>query len=231
MLAQIIDKGTSFDGQMVDRISAALRKEILQGALKEGQPLRQDGIAKRFETSRVPVREALRLLEAEGLVVFHARRGASVLSVDAGQILEMFDIRIALETYTLRLAVPNMSSRDYVEAKEILAEYERIGDTITPDEWDDLNWRFHAKLYVSAHRPTMFTLIKSNYFKQTRSVRVRIAIATGYSGPHDEHHEILTACEQGDANGAAMILEEHLTNTKKSVATQMYLAELDDKAR
>lgn len=227
----IEDTAMSFDGLIVDRISLALRKDILAGAIPEGEPLRQDSIAKRFETSRVPVREALRSLEAEGLVVFHPRRGASVASVDPNQILEMYDIRIALECGLLRLAIPKMSSRDIDEANAMLAEYELAGDEIEPETWDDLNWRFHARLYIPAHRPAMFTLARNNYYKQARSVRVRIAIATGYSGPHQEHREIVSACAHGNVEQASALLETHLVNAKKSVATQMHLADLGSRAQ
>lgn len=208
-------------GAAADTVSAVLRSQILKGELAEGEPLRQDSIAERFNTSRVPVREALRQLEAEGLVTFHPRRGACVTALEPADVLEMFDIRLALEAHALRLAVPNMTHADFDTAEAYMRRYNK---RMTPSLWDEINWGFHSTLYLPAHRPRLFRLIKNNYFHAARFLRVRIALATGYEKPHKEHGQILEACRKGDVQEAVRLLEAHIDGTRKQLATQLQRA-------
>ncbi len=100
-----------------------VREAIFSGLLPEGTQLRQDQLAEQYGTSRIPVREALRQLESEGLVRIEPNKGAVVTSLSVGDVLEMLDIRIALECHALRLAVPNMVEEDFAYAESILETY------------------------------------------------------------------------------------------------------------
>ena len=99
-----------------DRIAEALRKAILQGQLHSGQSLRQDEIAATFQVSKIPVREALFQLQAEGLVDIIHNRGAIVTSLNTAEIEELYTMRIALETIALRRAIPRMTTADFLTA-------------------------------------------------------------------------------------------------------------------
>jgi len=206
-------------GTLANTISTEIRNDILAGVLESGEPLRQGALAKRFNTSRVPVREALRQLEVEGLVTFHALRGAVVSTIEPADVLEMFDIRVALETYMLRLAVPNMIDQHFQDAQAVI-DQENVDKNA--EEWDELNWQFHYAIYLPAYRPKMLNLVKSNYFNSARFVRMKIAQATGREKPHSEHIEILEACKQGDVEKAVSLLTTHLEHTKKSLETAIY---------
>src|ERR1700712_286733 len=96
-----------------DVVRDGLREAIFCGEFLEGMPLRQDEIAERFGTSRIPVREALRQLESEGLVSFLPNKGVIVKGLSIDDVLEMLEIRIALECRALKLAVPNMAYEDF----------------------------------------------------------------------------------------------------------------------
>src|SRR3982751_2703327 len=87
----------------------ALRERILRGDYPEGEPLRQDALAEELGVSRIPVREALRQLEAEGLVTFSPHRGAVVSSLSLDEIDELFELRAAIESDLLRRAIPKMT--------------------------------------------------------------------------------------------------------------------------
>ena len=117
-------------------VADLLRAEITAGRLLPGEALRQDEVAGRFGVSRIPVREALRALQAEGLVDYAPNRGAAVARISTEEMLEMLEVRIALECHALRLAVPRMADAD-AEAARILAEYEAAPG---PDAWADMNW-------------------------------------------------------------------------------------------
>src|SRR5436190_3117736 len=106
-----------------DLVRDGLRESILAGVFEAGHQLRQDEVAEQFGTSRIPVREALRQLESEGLVTFHPNRGAVVKGLSLEDVLEMLDIRIGLECRALKLAIPNMAVEDHEAAQQILDEY------------------------------------------------------------------------------------------------------------
>src|SRR5436190_15995488 len=105
-----------------DLVRSELRRAIVDGEFESGSQLKQDELAERFGVSRIPVREALKQLAAEGLVTFHPNRGAVVSSLSLDDVLEMLEIRIALECRALRLAIPNMIDEDFDEATQILAD-------------------------------------------------------------------------------------------------------------
>src|SRR4029079_610765 len=102
----------------------ALRERILRGDYPDGEPLRQDALADELGVSRIPVREALRQLESEGLVTFQPHRGAVVSTLSLDEIVELFELRAEIESDVLRRAVPLMTAEDDARAKVILDAYE-----------------------------------------------------------------------------------------------------------
>lgn len=197
-----------------DLVRSALRRAIVEGELEGGLQLKQDELAERFGVSRIPVREALKQLAAEGLVTFHPNRGAVVSSVSLDEVLEMLEIRIALECRALRLAIPNMLDEDFEEASQILADYDREPSA---RNWGEMNWRFHQTLYVPCHRPRLLAMIDANYGHVGRFTRVQVSLAAGKERPQREHHQILDACRRGEIERAVKLLEEHIIHTQKSL--------------
>src|SRR5215831_189024 len=106
-------------------VADRLRDKILRGDLREGEQLRQHTIAAEFDVSRIPVREAFRQLEAEGLIEIIDHRGAVVAALSPDEIEELFDIRAALEGVTLRRAVPRLTDEDLERAERALEAYEQ----------------------------------------------------------------------------------------------------------
>src|SRR5690606_13793900 len=157
-------------------ITALLRADILAGRIAPGTRLRQDQLATRFGTSRIPVREALRQLEAEALVVNDRHRGARVAPLTLDETLQRMEIRSALETTALRLAVPAMSRLDFEEMERILDEYDASDD---PAEWTRANWAFHTALYAPCGRPVLLGMLEANYAKVDRFVRLRLSQTSG----------------------------------------------------
>ena len=132
------DEQPNGDRSAADLVYARLKEEIVSGRLAGGTALRQDEVARDCGVSKVPVREALRRLEVEGLVEFRPRRGAIVRQLSEADILELLDIRIALECRALELAVPNMVDSDFTLARDILDEY---GAATSRERWSVLNLR------------------------------------------------------------------------------------------
>src|SRR3954469_17050465 len=102
----------------------ALRERILRGDYPEGEPLRQDALADELGVSRIPVREALRQLEAEGLVTFSPHRGAVVSSLSLAEIEELFELRAQIECDLIRRAIPNMTKDQLDRATDVLDEFQ-----------------------------------------------------------------------------------------------------------
>ena len=188
----------------------------MSGAIQPGTWLRQDALAERFGTSRIPVREALRQLENEALVVHDVHKGARVAPLTVEETLERMDIRIALEAQALRFAVPAMSELDFEELERILAQYDASDD---PEHWAAANWEFHTLLYAPSGRPTLLAMIQANYANVDRFVRLRISESTGKERPQREHREILEACRRGDPSDAVYLLECHIVNARKHLAS------------
>jgi len=191
-----------------------LRDLIIEGAFAGGHPLRQDELAARFGVSRIPVREALRQLQAEGLVAYEANRGAVVSSVSLADALEMLDIRIALEARALRLAIPNLTDSDQARIEGLLEAYGRAEDA---SEWGRLNRDFHLALYAPADRPRLLALIQDNVDNANRFTRLQVSIATGRERPHREHQAIWQACRAGAVDEAVGLLEAHIAYSQKAL--------------
>lgn len=191
-----------------------LRKVIYAGAISPGAQLRQDELAHRFGTSRIPVREALRQLEAEGLVSILPNRGAKVSDLSLDQVLELLDIRIALECRALRLAIPNMIHADYEAAADILRSYDLEPD---PRRWGEMNWAFHEALYAPCGRAKLLAMIGANYGHVGRFIRAWVSRAAGKERPQREHYALLDACRINHVDRAVGTLEDHLLQTQKSL--------------
>ena len=193
-----------------DMVAGELRKGILSGVLPGGQPLRQEDIAERFGVSRIPVRDALRRLEGEGMVSFYPHRGAVVSELSYAEAREIAEIRAALEPAAILKAVPALSGEDLRRAGEVLEAIDREEDLAS--RWGDLNWRFHSALYAPAGRPRLLSIIEAQHVAFDRYIRVHLAL-TDYVEPQREHYELLELCREGDAEAAADLVARHVQGT------------------
>ena len=201
-------------GSTPDAVREALRRAISAGEMAPGFQLRQDDLAERFGTSRIPVREALRQLEAEGFVTFLPNRGAVVSDLSIDEVIELLEIRIALECHALRLAIPAMGDIDLDDAREILRSYDEEPD---PEKWGAFNWRFHKALYAPCNRPRLLAMIEANYGHVGRFTRALVSRATGKDRPQREHYQLLEFCRGGEVEKAVRLLREHIVQTQKTL--------------
>lgn len=195
-------------------IREVLRDEILGGKLQAGHQLRQDALATRFNASRIPVREALRQLESEGLVVHHLNRGAVVAGMNIQQICELLDIRVALECHAARLAVPNMVERDFEAMERILADY-AASDVV--DDWAEYNRLFHLALSAPANNARLRQLIEEYCLNTDRYTHLAMSEATGRDKPMEDHYALLRACRERDVDKVVKLLQEHIDHTRKEL--------------
>lgn len=191
-----------------------LRQAIIEGEIAEGAPLRQDEIAGMFNTSRIPVREAISRLEEQGLIKTQRYKGAVVAGLSAGEAAEVFDLRALLEPEILRDAVPAMSGECLQEARRHCIAFSK---STRPMEWGDLNRVFHKTLY-SASKLKYFKEVADNAMDRVeRYIRAQLVMSDGMARAEIEHLAILEACEERDADRASLLLRDHIIGAKHSL--------------
>jgi DNA-binding GntR family transcriptional regulator len=191
-----------------DWIAQTLRQAILCGDLKSGQPLPQDEIAARFGVSKIPAREALLQLRAEGLVTFYPNRGAIVSALSAEEVDEIYAMRIALETLALRRAIPKHEWADFVRLDGLITIMDDERDAL---KWSALNWEFHAALYAPCALPRLLESIRALHANVQRYVVVYLTSTDYHTEAQRQHRVILKACQRGNADAAADQLARHLS--------------------
>lgn len=200
-------------------IAGVLREAIYRGILPEGKALHQAQLAQRLGVSPIPFREALRLLETEGLVAFQGYRGAVVPPLSVDEARELYEMIAALETSLLRIAFPHITRRTAEDAGKILEAMEKEDDCI---RWRDLNQLFHNLLFEPADRPlTMDTLAR---LRQKTDRNIRIHLASMREESQRQHRVILEAVEARDLPAALEALGEHLAYTSNDLQACMRLA-------
>ena len=198
-------------------IVESLRRSILEGELAPGMQVRQELLAEQFGVSRVPVREALRQLEAEGLLCSELHKGAFVASRSLDEVVEMLDIRIGLEVRALQLALPNFTPQTVRDARAILKRYD---GSETPQAWRDLNLQFHLCLYQPARRPRLLKMIEDLVLGTHRYLRTFISATVGREAPQAEHHRLLELCAARNSSAALRALASHIEHTKTALLRQ-----------
>jgi DNA-binding GntR family transcriptional regulator len=200
-------------------VAERLREKILRGEFREGEQLRQHAIADELAVSRIPVREALRQLEAEGLVKIQDHRGAVVTALSPDEIEELFEMRAALESLTLRRAVPHLTEEGLAQAEQALTRYERaLNAEADFDVWGELHWQFHSVLYAAANRPRSLALIQTLNNNADRYIRLHILFSRdAHRHAKDEHRAILELCRQRDARAASQLLEAHISKAGREM--------------
>ena len=165
---------------LTSAVADKLRDQIIRGDIPEGAQLRQDAIATQFQVSRIPVREALRQLDAEGLIAIVPNRGAIVPALSPNDIEELFSIRALLEPEVLKLSIPHLTQEDFREAAAVLQEYVnelRRDDHVSA--WGRLNWQFHSILYSRANQPRFMAIIRNVNNNGERYTRLQLYLTHG----------------------------------------------------
>ncbi|MBS7537668.1 GntR family transcriptional regulator [Ancylobacter lacus] len=190
-----------------DVIFDALREAIARGDIGEGQVLRQDHIARMFNVSRIPVREALTRLEEQGLVATQRYRGAVVASLSIEEIREVFEFRALIEPEVLRLSIARISDDALAEARGFA---EAFATEANSAKWGDLNRQFHYRLYEEARRPYYLQTIRAALDRVDRYLRAQLVLTSGMDRARQEHQQILDACIARDGERAAELTRAHI---------------------
>lgn len=188
-------------------VEASLRTAILSGRLPGGMPLRQEELATAFGVSRMPVREALRKLEAQALLDFIPHKGAVVTEISAADAADIYAIRMALEPAVFERSIPHLASDDFQRAEELIAEMDHEQDA---GLMGALNRRFHMTLYGAAGCPKLIALTESHLTVFDRYLRFHLAANGPAHLSQNEHRAMLTAARNRDSVKAVEILRRHI---------------------
>jgi len=195
-----------------------LREKILSGEIKAGQPLRQAALAEELNVSRIPVREALLQLEAEGLVAFEPHKGATATELNASQVDELFELRAMLEGDLLAASIPNLSEEDLEHATQLLSRLDKaLGKENAANTWSELNSDYHNCLYSGANRPQTQDLVNTLNKNADRYIRMHLLWAGGISKAESEHNDLLDKCKARDVEGAVAVLKQHILGSRDEI--------------
>ena len=204
-----------------EAVAASLRGRILAGEFKDGEQLRQEAIAGEYEVSRMPVREALRQLEAEGLVRLQTHKGAIVTALSPKEVAELFDLRVLLETELLQVAIPKMTDPDFAASEAAVTRLEAAYHQRDVSGWGGLNWEYHRSLYAPADRPQTMALALTINNQTDRYVRLQLLLTGELDRAEREHRELLLLCRKGGVRPAAAFLKRHILDTKAALLRAM----------
>ena len=195
-----------------------LRERILSGDRAAGEPLRQSALAEALNVSRIPVREALLQLEAEGLVKFEPHKGATATVLSVEQVTELFELRAMIETDLLAKAIPLLQEADLEKAERVLEQLEsafKHEDAVA--SWSELNTQFHTCLYQAANRPHTLEVVHGLNTNCDRYIRLQLLLAGGIPAAEHEHRALLNHCKLRETEKATALLRHHILHAAMTI--------------
>ncbi|KRB10696.1 GntR family transcriptional regulator [Achromobacter mucicolens] len=191
-----------------EQVADYLRERIISGVFPRGSRLKQAEIAEQLRLSITPVREALKLLEAEGYISGDSYRGARVVPFDAGASAEILQLRLLLESQLVRAAIERITTEDIAELRVLADDFAKSFESGDRATARGINYRFHRQLYDIAQLP------QTLHFVQILWARYPFDLINSASGRGAdavrEHEEILQAFASGDASAAMLAMRKHI---------------------
>ena len=192
-----------------------VRNKIYRRELLPGQKIVQEAVSQELGTSRIPVREALRQLEAQALVDSVPHKGAVVTDISASDAADSFAIRRGLEVAALRLSIPRLTDADGAAAAALVDAMEVEAD---PGHLGQLNRRFHMALYARAGRPRLLGLVDRELAVFDRYLRFFLAARGRERMAQQDHRAMLAAAQAGEVQRAVDVLEGHIDAAEAAMA-------------
>jgi DNA-binding GntR family transcriptional regulator len=198
-------------------ITDQLRQSILDGTYTAGAQLRQDALGEAYGVSRIPVREALFQLEAEGLVKIVPQKGAIVSELSLDEINDVFDLRVMLEPRMLAQSAPRFVDADFAALDDIQNRFEKAIAARNISAWGQLNADFHMAMYVHARQPRTQMVVTALLQTSDRYTRVQLSTTTAMGIAEKEHAELIALCRARAIDDACRFLEQHIESVRKDL--------------
>ncbi len=191
-------------------ITDQLRQAILDGTYPAGSQLRQDALGEAYGVSRIPVREALFQLEAEGLVRIVPQKGAIVSELSLDEINDVFDLRVLLEPRMLAESAPLFSADDFAVLDAIQKRFEAAIADGDRSEWGQINAEFHMAMYVNARQPRTQSIVTALLQTSDRYTRMQLSTVEAMGTAEKEHAELIALCRDQRIDAACGFLAQHI---------------------
>ncbi|MBW4437821.1 MAG: GntR family transcriptional regulator [Pleurocapsa minor GSE-CHR-MK-17-07R] len=203
------------------QVQNRIREAILKQSLKPGTHIDQDKLREELQVSMSPIREALKGLEAEGLVVIQPRRGAFVMEVSVSDMDDLYFTRQLIEGEAIASAVPHLTDADFTRLEQMISEMRRATDRGDISTFIHLNKDFHLHIYNALDNQHLIQVIRT-LWERSELYRYRLMFTTHNSDRiHREHAGILEACRQRDAALAKTRAQQHILLTQQELDTQL----------
>ncbi|MFM9878298.1 MAG: GntR family transcriptional regulator [Rhodoglobus sp.] len=214
------------DGNSSSRIANRVRAAILGGEYPPGSRIRQEDLAARFGASRVPVREALRILESDGLITVVANTGAWVTRLNLDECTEIYQIRERIEPLLLRMSIPGLREATLDTLDDLSTQMTRV-DSV--EEFLRLDREFHLTSYVGADTAQLGDLVGRlwNTTQPYRRAYTRLLDPDSNRIVHDEHHMLVLAMREQDTDAAEQVLAGHIRRTRLHLARHPEIFSID----
>lgn len=217
---------------LAERVFQQLQDAIVRGELAPGSKITEPGLSRDYGISRGPLREAMRRLEAHRLIERVPHVGARVVKLSMKELLELFDVREALESMAARLAAEHMTAEEIAGLREVLAMHERQADFKKGEAYfqreGDLD--FHFRIVQGSHNKMLMGMLCDDLYYLVRLYRTQFsASGTRPQRAFVEHHRIVDAIEAGDAELAELLMRRHVSASRANVADR-YAATLKQEA-
>lgn len=197
------------------QVLSLLRNDILSGAYQAGDKLRQDEVARRFEVSTTPVREAFRGLRSEGLVVIDANKGVVVKGLTVDDVAEIYELRIALEPLLAKKSVSSIAPESLLAAHAI---HEEMCASTDPHRWSALNREFHIKLMMSEEQSRLYEIVRNLLVIAEPYVSLSIFMHPKIQQvDNEEHAMILAGYNKKNGKLVQKIVKQHLEQTLAAI--------------
>ncbi|MCC2618139.1 GntR family transcriptional regulator [Aestuariibacter halophilus] len=202
----------------------AFKQDIQAGRLPVGTPLKQTELAQRYGVSRIPVRDAIKQLMAEGWLAQHGKRGVMIPPLDPTEAEDLYLMRMYLEPLILTHAIPHLSHQTLGQAQDLLQQLDDT--TLDPHQHGALNWSFHALLYQAAQRPVLYQTIADLHRQCARYIGYQSLTLDYLHTSQAEHHDLLDAIRDKNTRLAKSILKQHISEAGEQLVA--YLRGLSD---
>lgn len=193
----------------------------MAGTLRPGAELSQVVLAERFGVSRIPIRDALRILAGEGLIEIQANRGAKAIALTAAEVREIYSLRVLLECDCLRRAAGNMMLADLEEIERVRRKSDL--DAGTPG-WAEGDWAFHRAIYLRAGRPRQLAMIEALRRTCQLFISAYSTMPAKKSRWLDEHRTIVEHIRRKETDLAAAVLQAHIEAAAEHLLDRMTAA-------
>ena len=207
-----------------EQIATALRSALRERLIPPGQALNQDELARRFGVSRIPLREALRTLVGEGLIIMRPGLGAVVTELNVGEVQELYGLRLQLEPPLVRGVVEHLGRRDVQDLARLVEAMQALAAQQS-EEWSSLNYRFHRRLYELSGQRHAVRLVVQVLNLVEPYARVHAHVLGSRPRMQQERVDMLQAARDHDAARIRGLVEQSIRTARAELVLSMGEAE------